>query len=328
MLSHFVTLNTSKNLTTRLRGAVVAIGNFDGMHRGHQYLLRQALNKAQQYNCPALVLTFEPHPRSFFAADSSLFRLTHNQQKYKILEILGFNAVVEQEFSQAFLQTEPVDFIDRVLVNDLAARAVITGKDFHFGKNRAGSAHSLKLYAMQHQKFEAISVDIQAANNGKIISSSYIRHLLQLGQVHEAAELLGYHYSVESAVIHGAKLGRELGFPTINMSLPPHVTLSHGIYAVKLKRANGRVLNGVASFGRRPTVTEAGQVLLETYLFDFAEEIYGEYVSVSFFEYLRQEQKFADLTSLVQQIAFDVKNAQAVLKTATPISSLDSKLCF
>ncbi|MDN5249205.1 bifunctional riboflavin kinase/FAD synthetase [Bartonella sp. TP] len=328
MLSHFIILNTSKNLTTSLRGAVVAIGNFDGVHRGHQYLLGQALHKAREYNCPALVLTFEPHPRSFFAIDSSLFRLTNNQQKYKILELLGFNAVVEQEFSQAFVQTEPMDFIDKILVNNLAARAIITGKDFYFGKNRAGSSHSLKSYAMQHQKFEAISVDIQAADNGKIISSSYIRCLLQCGQAREAAELLGYHYTVESVVIHGAKLGRELGFPTINMSLPPHIVLAHGIYAVKLKRANGIVLDGVASFGRRPTVTEAGQVLLETYLFDFAEEIYGEYVAVSFFEYLRPEKKFADLSSMVKQISFDVRRAQAVLKIAKPISVLDAKLCF
>lgn len=328
MPSNFSIVNSSKHLTPRLRNAVVAIGNFDGVHAGHQHLLSMALTAARQQDYPAIVMTFEPHPRSFFANTGFLFRLNTNYRKYKILELMGFDGVVEQSFSQEFLEMAPIDFIEQILIKDLNVKVVVIGKDFRFGKDRSGSSQTLKSYGEQHKNFTVMAVEEQKSATGNVISSSAIRRLLEQGQVAKVARLLNYHYTVESVVIHGAKLGRELGFPTINMSLPSYVRLAYGVYAVKLRRANGAVLNGVASFGKRPTVTEAGQILLETYLFNFNEEIYGEYVSVSFFEYLREEKKFPNLASLVTQIALDVESSRAILSKANPVSQLDTQLCF
>ncbi|XHC00748.1 bifunctional riboflavin kinase/FAD synthetase [Nitratireductor sp. ac15] len=310
-----------------LRGGVVAIGNFDGVHRGHQSVLEPALEIARRDNVPALVLTFEPHPRQVFRPDVPLFRLTPAPMKAALLGALGFDAVVEQQFDRAFSGLSPQDFVQSVLVEGLGITHVVTGFDFHFGKNRGGTPELLKAAGREHG-FGVTVVDAYADEGGAVISSSRIRGLLGKGDVAEATGLLGYRYTVEAEVTGGQKLGRTLGFPTANMALPPETGLSHGIYAVRFRRADGRLYNGVASFGRRPTVTEEGAPLLETFLFDFDGDLYGEVCSVSLFSFLRGEEKFDGLEALVAQMKSDEAEARALLAEVKPMSALDLTLAF
>jgi riboflavin kinase / FMN adenylyltransferase len=273
------------DLPASLRGGVVAIGNFDGVHRGHLSVLERALQEAHARGAPTLVLTFEPHPRVFFRPDMPLFRLTPAPLKAHILSILGVDAVVELAFDEALSQTSAEDFVKEILHDGLGISHAVTGFDFHFGKGREG-------------------------------------------EVAEAAGLLGYRFTIEAEVSHGQKLGRTLGFPTANMALPDSTALKHGIYAVRLRRPDGSLHDGVASFGRRPTVEENGAVLLETFIFDFTRDIYGETCTVSFFGFLRPELKFEGLEPLVAQIARDVEEAKALLSGVRPLSEVDLALGF
>ncbi|MCC5778523.1 bifunctional riboflavin kinase/FAD synthetase [Nitratireductor sp. B36] len=310
-----------------LRGGVVAIGNFDGVHRGHQSVLEPALEIARRDSVPALVLTFEPHPRQVFRPDVPLFRLTPAPMKAALLGALGFDAVVEQQFDRAFSGLSPQAFVRSVLVEGLGITHVVTGFDFHFGKNRSGTPELLKA-AGQENGFGVTVVDAYSDEGGTVISSSRIRGLLEEGEVAEAAGLLGYRYTVEAEVAGGQKLGRTLGFPTANMALPLETELRHGIYAVRFRRADGRLYNGVASFGGRPTVMEDGAPLLETFLFDFDGDLYGETCSVSLFSFLRGEEKFDGLDALVAQMKRDEAEARALLAEVKPIAALDLRLAF
>ncbi len=314
-------------LPAALRGGVVAIGNFDGVHRGHQSVLEPALEIARRDSVPALVLTFEPHPRQVFRPDVPLFRLTPAPMKAALLGALDFDAVVEQQFDRAFSGLSPQAFVRSVLVEGLGITHVVTGFDFHFGKNRSGTPELLKA-AGQENGFGVTVVDAYSDEGGTVISSSRIRGLLEEGEVAEAAGLLGYRYTVEAEVKGGQKLGRTLGFPTANMALPLETELRHGIYAVRFRRADGRLYNGVASFGRRPTVMEDGAPLLETFLFDFDGDLYGETCSVSLFSFLRGEEKFDGLDALVTQMKRDDAEARALLAEVKPIAALDLRLAF
>lgn len=328
MSSSFTVVEGSANLPSQLRGAVIAVGNFDGVHKGHQYLLHQALLLAKQLSCSALVFTFEPHPIITKGACHEHHRLTTIAQKYQILDSLGFDGVVEQRFDNAFMQLEAKEFIDKILIQNLAIKAIVVGNDFCFGKDRVGNSVLLNEYANKYNNFILHLVDVQKTPQLHNISSSYIRQLLCRGLVDKAAQLLNYHYTIENVVVHGAKLGRKIGFPTINMELSSGQNLAYGIYAVKLKRANGYVYDGVASFGKRPTVIEEGKPLLETYIFNFNEEIYGEYARVSLFKFLRKERKFENLDQMIEQIKLDVKQARHILKQQQPLSKLDKEICF
>jgi len=309
-----------------LKGGVVAIGNFDGVHRGHQAVLEMALDEARQRDTAALVLTFEPHPRSVFRPDLPLFRLTTAPMRARLLRAVGFDGVVEQGFSKAFAEIPAEDFVQRIIVRGLGATHVIAGHDFHYGKGRAGNPGTL---AEAGEKFGFTVSLVEALNDegGVAISSSRIRELLAEGELAEASGLLGYHYTVESEIIHGKQLGRTLGFPTANMELPD-TGLAHGIYAVRFRRPGGAAFDGVASFGRRPTVDADGAPLLETYVFDMHADCYGETCSVSFFARLRGEEKFEDLDALVAQMRRDEAEARAVLAAARPLGPLDRKICF
>ncbi len=310
-----------------LRGSVVAIGNFDGVHRGHQAVLERALSEAQTLTVPALALTFEPHPRSVFNPEQPLFRLTPPQMRARLLQAMGFSAVIEQPFSRDFASLGADEFVNEVLVQDLAACHVVTGYDFHFGKNRQGTPDYLKRMGAEHG-FGVTCVDAFCDEGADLISSSRIRSLLAEGDVAQAAGLLGYRYSVLAEVSHGKKLGRQLGFPTANMALAPETSLRHGIYAVRLRRSDGSLRDGVASFGRRPTVDDDGAPLLETYVFDFSGDLYGEACSVSFFGFLRGEVKFDGLDPLIEQMKRDEAEARALLSGVRPLSALDLAASF
>lgn len=318
---------SSAALPSELRGGVVAIGNFDGVHRGHQAVLERALAEAEQRNVPALVLTFEPHPRSVFRPDAPLFRITSAPVRARLLGALGFAVVVEQPFTRGFAGLSADDFVRRVLIEDLGISYAVTGFDFHFGRDRQGSPTFL-IKAGEDAGFGVSCVDAFCDEGTQIVSSSRIRELLAQGDVAEAAGLLGYRFTVEAEVTHGKKLGRELGFPTANMVLPEGTALKHGIYGVRLGRADGSHHDGVASFGRRPTVDEDGAPLLETFLFDFSDSLYGEVCTVSFFGFLRGEEKFDGLDALVKQMELDKEEARSLLSGARPLSALDAHIAF
>ncbi|MCL6706071.1 bifunctional riboflavin kinase/FAD synthetase [Pseudomonas sp. R2.Fl] len=320
--------NEKKNaLPEGLKGGVVAIGNFDGVHRGHQSVLNRALELAESRGAPALVLTFEPHPRTVFNPEKPVFRLTPAPLRARLLEAMGFHSVIEYPFDRDFASRSADEFIRTILIDWLGASEVVTGFDFHFGKGREGGPAFLMAAGERHG-FGVTLIDAFRDEGAHVVSSSRIRSLLSEGDVAEAAGLLGYRFTVEAEVIKGQQLGRTLGFPTANMALAPESELKPGIYAVRLRRHDGRLHDGVASFGHRPTVTENGAALLETFVFDFSGNLYGELCSVSFFGHLRDELKFDGLEPLVAQIRRDEEEARALLSGVRPIGELDAKIAF
>ncbi|MCA0012696.1 bifunctional riboflavin kinase/FAD synthetase [Mesorhizobium sp. B292B1B] len=323
----FQHLSATAPLPAGLRGGVVAIGNFDGVHRGHQAVLERALAEARRRGVPALVLTFEPHPRKIFRPDIPLFVLTPPPMKARLLSLLGFAALVEQPFTRDFASLSAEAFVTDVLERTLGITHAVTGFDFHFGKDRQGGPAYLMAAGERHG-FGVTLVDAFRDESAEVVSSSRIRALLCDGEVAEAAGLLGYRFTVESEVVDGQKLGRTLGFPTANMRLPAEAALREGIYAVRFRRADGRLHDGVASFGRRPTVDDDGAPLLETFVFDFSGYLYGEICQVSFFGYLRSEIKFDGLDALVTQMKRDEAEARALLAGVKPLSQLDAAMAF
>ena len=314
-------------LPAELRGGVVAIGNFDGVHRGHQAVLDRAIDTAHELGEPVLALTFEPHPRAFFRPGEPLFRLTPPPLKARIMAKLGLDAVVELPFDAGLAATSAPEFVRRILCDGLGARLVVTGRDFRFGKAREGGSAFLVEQGERHG-FDVALVDALCDEGCETVSSTRIRALLAAGDVTEAAGLLGYRFTVEAEVSHGRKLGRTLGFPTANMALPETTAMRHGIYAVRLRRPDGALHDAVASFGRRPTVEANGRVLLETFLFDFAGDLYGETCTVSFFGFLRPELRFDGLDPLVAQMRRDTGEARALLSEVRPLSEIDRRLGF
>ena len=327
MDASFQHITGAARLDEGLRGGVVAIGNFDGVHRGHQAVLERALEEAKERGVPALVLTFEPHPRKVFRPDVPLFVLTPPAMKAKLLSELGFAAMVEQSFTREFAGLSAESFVTDVLEGRLGISHAVTGFDFHFGKNRQGGPAFLMASGERHG-FGVSLVDAYRDEGAEIVSSSRIRSLLEEGDAAEAAGLLGYRFTVQAEVMGGQKLGRTLGFPTANMKLPADAALRHGIYAVRFRRQDGSLHDGVASFGRRPTVDEYGAPLLETFVFDFSGDLYGETCRVSLFGFLRDEEKFDGLDALVAQMRRDDSEARTLLAGVQPLSELDARIAF
>lgn len=323
----FRRITGATRLPAGLRGGVVAIGNFDGIHRGHQAVLGTAIDEARAEGRPALVLTFEPHPRAFFRPDVPLYRITPAPVKAMLLAALGFDAVIEQEFDHAFAGLSADAFVASVLGERLGIARAVAGFDFHFGKGRQGGPAFL-IDAGHRAGFRVTLVDAYRDENAEVVSSSRIRACLARGELAEANGLLGYRLTVAGTVIRGRQLGRTLGFPTANIRLPEDTALCHGIYAVRLRRADGSLHDGVASFGRRPTVEAAGEPLLEVFLFDFDGDLYDEQCTVSLFSWLRGEERFADLAALKEQMHRDAAEAGSVLAAARPLGALDRTIAF
>ncbi len=314
-------------LPAHLRGCVVAIGNFDGVHRGHQAVLETAVEIAARDGRPAVALTFEPHPRALFQPDRPLARITPPAMKARLIGLAGLDAVVEQAFTPQFAERTAEEFLDEVLIGRLDASHVVTGFDFHFGRGRAGNPAYL-VEAGRDRGFGVTQVGKFCDEGGEGVSSSRIRGLLGDGNVGEAAGLLGYRFTAEAEIVHGRKLGRTLGYPTANMVLPEPAVLGHGIYAVRLRRPDGSLHDGVASFGRRPTIESDGVPLLETFVFDFSGDLYREVCRVSVFGFLRGEEKFESLEALNAQMRQDEAEARALLSGVRPLSDLDARLTF
>ncbi len=295
-----------------LRGAVLAMGNFDGVHRGHQAVIAVAIARARGLGQPAGVLTFEPHPRDFFNPGEPLFRLTDEAAKLRLLAANGLDGTVVLTFDAALASLTAEDFVARILVGRFAVSGVVIGFNFHFGKNRTGSPDFL---AAQGRKY-GFAVDVVAPFelNGRPVSSGPIRDALAAARLDDAAALLGFPWFVSGEVRHGDKRGRELGFPTANLSLDAACGLRHGVYAVRVGLGDRRY-NGVANFGRRP-MFDSGVVLLEVFLFDFAGDLYGKRVDVAFIEWIRDEAAFGSVDELVRAMNDDAAKARAALKRA------------
>lgn len=299
-----------------LEGAVVAVGNFDGVHRGHVGVLKRALALAGSLGRPCAVLTFEPHPSDFFFGAGTIFRLTPCETKAAALARLGIDAMIVLTFDAALAALSPEDFICDILVRRLAVGGVVAGYDFHFGKGRAGTPATL-VEAGRRCGFAVEIVERIAADaEGSIepASSTATREALEAGDVERARHLLGHPYFIIGEVIHGEKRGERLGFPTANLRLHPSVRLRHAIYAVEVMIAGARH-GGVASFGTRPTFDD-GAPLLEVFVFDFSGDLYGRTIEVAFSGFIRDEKKFASRDELIAQMRRDEAAAREMLRGA------------
>jgi riboflavin kinase / FMN adenylyltransferase len=284
----------------RARGrCALTIGNFDGVHRGHRALIDRVIAKAREARLTACVLTFEPHPREFFAGDAAPARISRLRDKLELMEAAGIEHVHVARFDAGFAALSGQSFIDEVLVRGLGTQWLIVGRDFRFGAGRKGDfstlqGHGFTVEAMHDVQFEA-----------KRVSSSAVRAALQAGDLRGAERLLGHPYTISGRVAHGAKLGKSLGFPTANIVLrrPPPIA---GIFVVEVDKYG----HGVASVGKRPTLNPVAVPLLEVHLFDSSENLYGEHLRVRFLKKLRDEQKFDGLPALQAAIARDAEQAR------------------
>lgn len=301
-----------------LRGAVLAIGNFDGVHRGHQALIGRALAEARARSAPAAVLTFEPHPRKYFAPDRPLFRLTPEPAKLAIFSKLRLDGAFVRRFDTRLAAMSAAEFVDRLLDRELGVSGVVVGHDFHFGKGRQGTPAFLEERCRRNGW--ACVVVPPVTFEGKLVSSGAVRAALEAGEIARANALLGYRWFVEGEVRHGDKRGRALGFPTANIRLDPECGLRHGIYAVRAALGPGEVYDGVASFGRRPTFDD-GAPLFEAYLFDFAGDLYGRAIEIEFVAFIRAEERFASAEALVLRMNEDAREARALLHAAARVEA-------
>jgi riboflavin kinase/FMN adenylyltransferase len=309
-------LVVTRGLAPRGRPALgpvaLTIGNFDGVHNGHQAMLARLTATARARGLAATVLTFEPHPREFFAPQSAPTRLTNLREKLELLAAHGVERVHIQRFSSAFAALAPEAFVERMLVHALAARWVLVGDDFRFGAKRAGDFAFLADAARRHGfELEAMPT---VSNAGVRVSSSAVRDALARGELARAHALLGRPYSISGRVVHGEKLGRALGFATANVQLKHNRPPLGGIFAVRVHGIGVAPRNGVASLGVRPTVHAAGKPVLEVHLFDFTDDLYGAHLRVEFLAKLRDEAKYPDLDALKAQIARDCAAARDILK--------------
>lgn len=292
-----------------LTGGVVAIGNFDGVHRGHRAVIAAAVDRAMALGRPAVALTFEPHPRLLLRPHEPMFRLSDESAKLRLLAATGLDGAVVLTFDAALAALSAKDFIARILVERLAVAGAAIGFDFHYGKDRSGSPSFLLEEGRRHGFPAEIVPPLE--DEGRAVSSSAIRAALAAGRVVEAAELLGNPWFVSARVVHGDARGRELGYPTANLKLAPGCGLKFGIYAVRVGVAGLRY-DGVASFGRRPTFDD-GPPLLEVHLFDFSGDLYGASIDVAFLAWIRSELKFTSVAELIRRMDEDCRLARSAL---------------
>jgi len=297
----------------------LTIGNFDGVHRGHQALLAQVVAAARARDLSAAVMTFEPHPREFFAPEQAPARIANLRDKLDALNTAGIERVFIQHFNRRFAQLSAEEFIDRVLVAGCRVRWLLIGDDFRFGAKRAGDVALLRAHATIGG-YEVVQSNT-VSEDGERISSSAVRNALAAGDLHHAQRLLGRPFAISGRVQHGAKLGRSIGFPTLNLRIAharntrrPAV---HGVFAVYAHGLDSSALPGVASIGLRPTVDDSGRWLLEVHLFDFARQVYGRLVRVEFVRKLRDEAKYDTVAELTAAIRGDADRARALFTEGT-----------
>jgi len=305
----FVVAHGSEPPPDRLRRAVVAIGNFDGVHRGHRAVIQAALVRARAAGRPAAALTFEPHPRTFFQPDAHSFMLSSEAAKLRLLAATGLDGAIVLAFDDALASLTAEQFVADILVDRLAISGAAIGFNFHFGKERKGSPDFLTAQGAHHGF--AVDVVPPFQLDGRRVSSGAVRDALAAGHVGEATELLGYPWFITGQVVHGDKRGRELGYPTANLRLDPDCGLKHGVYAVRVG-VGGQRYDGVANFGRRP-MFDTGAVLLEVFLFDFSGDLYGAAMDVAFIGWIRPELNLPSVDELIRRMDDDSRHARTAL---------------
>ena len=288
-----------------LRGAVMALGNFDGFHAGHQAVVSRAFDLARSEGRPVIVATFDPHPMRLFRPDAQPFRLTTLDQRERLFSAAGADAMLVFEFNTALAALDPAAFVHMLKV-DMGVAAVVTGEDFTFGKGRSGTVASLSQLGLEAHAVSPVS------DGEGVISSTRIRDALRTGDCDAAARLLTRPFAIEGVVQHGDKLGRTIGFPTANIDMGPYLRPAYGIYAVRGILPDGRVLDGAANLGIRPSF-DPPKELLEPHFFDFSESLYGVRIEVQLIRYLHAERKYDGMDALVAGIAHDCDEARQIL---------------
>jgi riboflavin kinase/FMN adenylyltransferase len=289
------------------RGGIVALGNFDGFHKGHQAVVGRAVARARAEGRPALVATFDPHPMRFFRPDSPWFRLTTMDQRARLFAAAGVDAMYVFRFDAEFAAATPEAFVTDWLAGRLGAAGVVTGEDFTFGRNRGGDVRLLaQLGSANGFTAEAVA---PVTEDGLPVSSSRIREALRAGDCETAARLLTRPFTIEGLVEHGDKRGRTIGYPTANLALDRYLRPRFGVYAVRGRLEDGRILDGAANLGIRPTF-EPPKELLEPYFFDFSGDLYGQTIAVELISFLRPEAKFERVEALVAQMDLDCAEAR------------------
>ncbi len=303
-------LDGGSAVPAHLRGGIVALGNFDGFHKGHQAVVGRAVDRARAEGRPALVATFDPHPVRFFKPDLPPFRLTTLDQRERLFGEAGADAMLVFRFDAELAAVTAAEFVTDYLVSRIGAAGVVTGDDFTFGRGRDGNVEALMVLGRANR----LSVDSVApvADGDEAVSSSRIRDALQAGDCPTATRLLSRPFAIEGVVEHGDKRGRELGFPTANIPLGPYLRPRFGVYAVKGRLADGRGLDGVANLGTRP-MFDPPKELLEPWFFDFDGDLYDQSVEVALHAFIRDEATFDGLDALKAQIAADADAARALL---------------
>ncbi|MGB9152105.1 MAG: bifunctional riboflavin kinase/FAD synthetase [Alphaproteobacteria bacterium] len=291
------------------KGGVFALGNFDGVHRGHRIVVESAVEKARARNIPARVLTFEPHPRSIFQPDAPPFRLTPFAVKERLLKACGIDDVCVCPFTPEFAQLSAQDFVDHILLERFGAQHVVAGHDFVFGHKRGGNMQKLAAWLAPHG-VEVTEIAPVADLDTNAFSATRIRQFLQMGKVAEALEMLGHDWSISGTVIKGQQRGRTIGVPTANIALGEYLRPKFGVYAVRAGRAGEALTHrGVANIGLRPTVNGESENL-EAHLFDFNQDIYGQEWEFALTRFIRPERKFDSFNALKAQIALDIEAAK------------------
>ena len=306
-----IRLDGHQRIEGALRGGVIALGNFDGFHAGHQAVVGRAVHHAKDEGLPAIVATFDPHPVRFFKPDVPPFRLTTLDQRQELFAAAGADAMLVLPFDAALAGTTAEDFITGLLLDRYGAAGVVTGADFVFGKGRGGNVVTLADHARRLGFFTEMVAPVDDAV--EVISSSRIREALQGGDCETATRLLTRPFTVRGTVQHGDKNGRLLGFPTANIEMGQYLRPRYGIYAVTGRLADGRMLKGAANLGIRPSF-DPPKELLEPHFFDFAEDLYGQEIDVAFHAFIRPEAKFDSMDALMAQIAADCDAAKARLE--------------
>lgn len=305
---------SDKKIPDNLRGAIIALGNFDGFHRGHQVVAKTARDWAQKEKRPLIIATFDPHPVRYFRPDTPPFRITTLEQRAELFGQAGANAMLVFSFNDVLAKTKADDFIAHLLVDHLGAYGVVTGEDFTFGQGAKGDIKLLHGYGamvgLSAKSVKPVGDDPQENN---VISSSRIRKALQNGDPQSAMQLLSRPFTIRGEVIHGDKNGRLLGYPTANVELNQYLRPKYGIYAVKGRLPDGRIVDGAANLGMRPSF-DPPKELLEPYFFDFNEDLYGQSIEVELHHFLRGEAKFDNLEDLKTQMALDCDTARALLQ--------------
>ena len=304
-------LDHRETVPESLRGAIIALGNFDGFHLGHQAVAKEAIDWARSEGRPAIIATFDPHPVRFFRPDVPPFRLTTLEQRQELYLAAGATAMLVFHFDGELAGTSAQDFITQVLLDGLGAHGVVSGEDFTFGQGAKGNVALLQGFGAEHG---LMSRTVGAViDHGRAISSSRVREALREGDPEEAARLLTRPFAVRGVVQHGDKRGREIGYPTANLTLETYLRPKYGIYAVTGRiLATGQELRGAANVGMRPQF-EPPKELLEPYFFDFSGDLYGQEIEVAFHHFLRGEAKFDTLDALTEQMARDCDEARRLL---------------